>query len=98
MDHFGRKHKPARGKRPQHGRGNSKHGGGTSYSLCFPKAKPYDICLCGSRRSATISIGSLNEMGHTEMEGAKQRVLRPGMVLLKHYITYKEQVVFTAMP
>ncbi|KAG6643524.1 hypothetical protein CIPAW_09G217500 [Carya illinoinensis] len=59
----GKKQKPAHGGRIQHGRGNSKYGG-----------------------------GSLNEMGHTEMEGAKQRVLRPGMVLLKQYITHKEQV------
>ncbi|KAF5476365.1 hypothetical protein F2P56_008089 [Juglans regia] len=92
LGHFGKKQKPAHGGRLKHGRGNSKYGGGTSYSHGFPKAKPYDICLCGNRRSATISTGSLNEMGHTEMEGAKQRVLRPGMVLLKRYITHKEQV------
>uniref|UniRef100_A0A2N9HJJ3 Alpha-ketoglutarate-dependent dioxygenase AlkB-like domain-containing protein n=1 Tax=Fagus sylvatica TaxID=28930 RepID=A0A2N9HJJ3_FAGSY len=90
---FGKKRKASRGKRVQLGRSNSKHVGGTGV-----KMKPFDLCLSGGRSSAVFT-GSLNEkncekwneMGDI-VEGTEQRVLRPGMVLLKRYITLGEQV------
>lgn len=76
---------------------------GTDFADCsevLPEVKPFDMCLSGSRSSATLT-GCLNEkwneMGHI-VEGTEQRVLRPGMVLLKQYITLSEQVPLDTMP
>ncbi|XP_030925447.1 uncharacterized protein LOC115952417 [Quercus lobata] len=94
---FGKKRKHSNGKRLQLGQSNSKHVAGTNFADCsevLPEVKPFDMCLSGSRSSAT-STGCLNEkwneMGHI-VEGTEQRILRPGMVLLKRYITLSEQV------
>ncbi|XP_021655155.2 uncharacterized protein LOC110646118 isoform X2 [Hevea brasiliensis] len=74
-----------------------------SYFMChvnedFPKAKPFDVCF-PKRRNASVLEASLYEM-HEEnrkkvgctIQGTKQGVLRPGMVLLKHYIPHNCQV------
>ncbi|KAE8099059.1 hypothetical protein FH972_017070 [Carpinus fangiana] len=92
--HFGKKRKHGDGERLQHGLNKF------SDSLKgLPKVKPFDICLSGIRSCAkyTGSLNgknreNLNEMGHIKVEGTKQRILRPGMVLLKQYITLSEQV------
>lgn len=92
--HFGKKRKHGDGERLQRERNKF------SDSLKgLPKVKPFDICLSGSRSGAKYT-GSLNgknrenwnEMGHIKVEGTKQRILRPGMVLLKQYITLSKQV------
>lgn len=93
--HFGKKRKHGDGERLQHGRNKF------SDSLKgLPSIKPFDICISGSRSCVkhTGSLngknsGNLNKMGHIKVEGTKQRVLRPGMVLLKQYMTLSEQVL-----
>ncbi|KAJ7961121.1 alpha-ketoglutarate-dependent dioxygenase AlkB-like [Quillaja saponaria] len=47
-------------------------------SVSLPKFEPFDICLPGDRRPF--------------MEGTHKSILRPGMVLLKYFITHDEQV------
>ena len=68
-----------------------------NYAAAGPKFKPYDICFDGKRNSALIG-DTLHEKDNEsciELQegGAKERILRPGMVLLKHYITHDEQVL-----
>lgn len=91
---FGNKRKPSDGKRLQHGPNKFSDG-----LKGLSKIKPFDICLSGSRRFAEYT-GSSNEknsedwdeMGNTKVEGTRQGILRPGMVLLKQYMTLREQV------
>ena len=79
-------------------------GAGTNYNSDFPKAKTFDICWSESERSAAVlepsvhtrNYESQNELGH-KVERTSQRVLRPGMVLLKNYITHKEQVLLNVL-
>ncbi|KAF9684829.1 hypothetical protein SADUNF_Sadunf04G0159300 [Salix dunnii] len=71
-------------------------------SYCKPAAganhvAPFDICLSRSRDSAVLK--SLQEMDenqeiaeHPIEESDGQRVLRPGMVLLKSYISLSDQI------
>lgn len=56
---------------------------------------PFDICLPGRQNlNSNVSLHA-NKECYTEMEeGLKEdRILRPGMVLLKHYITDDKQVL-----
>lgn len=104
--HFEMKRESAHCKRLRHRRSNTNDAHGTpfsGYSKGLPEVKPFDLCLDGSR-SFGISTGSsieknttnLNEIG-LAVASSEQRVLRPGMVLLKQYITHDEQVVLDAM-
>ncbi|KAJ6765444.1 2OG-FE(II) OXYGENASE FAMILY PROTEIN [Salix purpurea] len=69
-------------------------------SYCKPAAganhvAPFDICLSRSRDSAVLK--SLQEMEENQENAEhpieeRQRVLRPGMVLLKRYISLSDQI------
>ncbi|XP_027337615.1 uncharacterized protein LOC113851351 [Abrus precatorius] len=65
-------------------------------SISMPKFQPYDICFRRRRNSAVIeaSVQGENKESYIEMDdgGTKEGILRPGMVLLKHYLTHDEQV------
>lgn len=100
---FGKTIKPAHIKKP-----NFVHsyytGAGTNYNSDFSKPflnhGTFDICCSEGEVSATALEPSVrnhesqNEMGNEQR--ASQRVLRPGMVLLKNHISLKEQVLFNA--
>ncbi|KAJ7950084.1 alpha-ketoglutarate-dependent dioxygenase AlkB-like [Quillaja saponaria] len=78
--HLGKKSYPGFVERPKsnHRDSNSVALQKSDCSVSLPKFEPFDICLSGSRS--------------TFMESTHKRELRPGMVLLKHYITHDEQV------
>lgn len=65
-------------------------------SVIVPEFKQYDICFRRKRNSALIDVTSLekNKESWIEMqeEVTKEGILRPGMVLLKHFLTHNEQV------
>lgn len=65
-------------------------------SVSVPEFKQYDICFRRKGKSALIDITSLekNKESWIEMqeEGTKEGILRPGMVLLKHFLSHNEQV------
>lgn len=63
------------------------------------KVEPFDICLSNCENSGALKTSlhekdaeNWNDVGFN-IEGTIQRVLRPGMVLLKNYITHKFQVL-----
>lgn len=98
---FGKNRKPA-GRVKNHNIGQSYStvaGAGScnvsNLSKDLPKVKGFDICIPGSSRSAPRCkyLESKNEMRHRILRTGK-RVLRPGMVLLKDYLTHREQVLF----
>lgn len=104
--HFEMKRESAHCKRLGHRRSNTNDVQGTpfsGYSKGLPEVKPFDLRLDGSR-SFGISTGSSIEKNTTNLNeielavaSSEQSVLRPGMVLLKQYITHDEQVVLDAM-
>ncbi|KAL3038221.1 hypothetical protein AAZX31_01G118400 [Glycine max] len=65
-------------------------------SVGSPMSKPFDICFSGRRNPALIgaTLPGDNEKSCIEMQEEKIKggILRPGMVLLKNYITLDEQV------
>ncbi|XP_011003586.1 PREDICTED: uncharacterized protein LOC105110292 [Populus euphratica] len=88
---FGNKNIPVRVKRSKSGQSCCKPDEGANH------VAPFDICLSGSRDSAVLK--SLQEMEenqenveHPIEESGGQGVLRPGMVLLKRYISLGDQI------
>lgn len=88
---FRNKNIPARVKRSKSGQSYRKPDEGANH------VAPFDICLSGSRESAVLK--SLQEMEenqenveHPIEESGGQGVLRPGMVLLKRYISLGDQI------
>ncbi|XP_030538780.1 uncharacterized protein LOC115746933 isoform X2 [Rhodamnia argentea] len=68
-----------------------------SASIFVNKAKPFDICLPRRRRldfAETSDPVEDCEQTHEAVQLVEQesRVLRPGMVLLKNYVTLREQI------
>ncbi|XP_028769491.1 uncharacterized protein LOC114726940 [Neltuma alba] len=64
------------------------------YKVDPPDIKPFDICVHRRRNSGLNSSLHSNKGRCTEMqEGlAEKMILKPGMVLLKHYLSPKNQV------
>ncbi|KAE9603161.1 hypothetical protein Lal_00018777 [Lupinus albus] len=64
--------------------------------VSFLKFKPYDICFRGKRNSPLIGSALIDKSEEIYIErqtgDIKDRILRPGMVLLKNYISHDEQV------
>ncbi|KAJ6871559.1 hypothetical protein NC652_037035 [Populus alba x Populus x berolinensis] len=88
---FRNKNIPARVKRSKSGQSYRKPDEGANH------VAPFDICLSGSRDSTVLK--SLQEMEenqenveHPIEESGGQGVLRPGMVLLKRYISLGDQI------
>ncbi|KAJ6865509.1 hypothetical protein NC651_035922 [Populus alba x Populus x berolinensis] len=88
---FRNKNIPARVKRSKSGQSYCKPDEGANH------VAPFDICLSGSRDSSVLK--SLQEMEenqenveHPIEESGGQGVLRPGMVLLKRYISLGDQI------
>lgn len=88
---FRNKNIPARVKRSKSGQSYRKPDEGATH------VAPFDICLSGSRDPAVLK--SLQEMEenqenveHPIEESGGQGVLRPGMVLLKRYISLGDQI------
>ncbi|WVZ17632.1 hypothetical protein V8G54_010614 [Vigna mungo] len=65
-------------------------------SISKPKFRPYDICFYGKRNHGFIgaTLHGENKESRIEIqkEWTKGSVLRPGMVLLKNFISHDEQV------
>ncbi|TKY63601.1 Alpha-ketoglutarate-dependent dioxygenase AlkB [Spatholobus suberectus] len=65
-------------------------------SVSTPMFKSFDICFHGRRNPTLIGapVPGENKESSFEMQegGTKEGILRPGMVLLKNYITHDEQV------
>ncbi|KAK7349725.1 hypothetical protein VNO77_07337 [Canavalia gladiata] len=62
------------------------------YSINMPRFKPYDICFRGKRNSPLTGATVLGENKESCIEMHQGGILRPGMVLLKHYLTHDQQV------
>lgn len=94
------KKKPASVNRPYNSPNNSNYdavGNKLDASVGSPMSKPFDICFSGRRNPALIgaTLPGDNEKSCIEMQEEKIKggILRPGMVLLKNYITLDEQVL-----
>lgn len=92
---FGKKSTPPHSRKPQRGQPYHRHDVGTGNSECprgLQKFEPFDICKSGVMHPVKkCLIPEQNEIKHS-MEGTTQEVLRPGMVLLKGYISLTEQI------
>ncbi|KAF3447995.1 hypothetical protein FNV43_RR08703 [Rhamnella rubrinervis] len=100
---FGKKTKPAHIKKSDLGHSYSTSAGANRNSNCskdLHKVESFDICLSASEKSAGVMKPSLHmrnyeswkEIVKHKAKVASHKILRPGMVLLKHYITHNEQV------
>ena len=73
-----------------------------SATEALPVLEPFDICLSKIGRSSIMkaSLNAKNIEKQIEMEHSMEsscQVLRPGMVLLKSYITLHEQVLLVSL-
>ncbi|BFG36543.1 hypothetical protein CerSpe_228170 [Prunus speciosa] len=104
---FGNKRKHFSAVRPHSEPRNMNYGYASKNSDCskgFRYNEPFDICLPGGRSSelqASLyarNMENQNEEDHMveftnpEALNSTNLILRPGMVLLKHYVTHTEQV------
>lgn len=105
---FGKKRIPAYVKKSDLGHSYTTNAGANSNSNCskdLPKIESFDICLSASEESAVVlkpslhtrNYGSWKEVVKHKVKGANHKILRPGMVLLKHFITHNEQVLFSML-
>lgn len=95
LSEFGKKRKSASVKKPYFGQSFSTVAGAGAYcnhsGLC--KNSPgFDICLTEHDRLARTNSGSIYEWT-TENEMGIMKLLRPGMVLMKSFLTYQQQVL-----
>lgn len=93
-NHFGKK-KTASANIPHNSQSNLNYASAWhKLDSSFPK--PYDICFRGKPNSPLIGSRSLEESNEicieTQVEGIEDRILMPGMVLLKHHLAHDEQV------
>lgn len=104
---FGKKRKPSHVKKPNFGPSYSTNASANSNSDCSKdllKIESFDICLSKSEESATVlekslhtrNYGSWNEVKR-KVNSESHKILRPGIVLLKHYIPHHEQVHFSTL-
>ncbi|KAG2380591.1 uncharacterized protein HKW66_Vig0248970 [Vigna angularis] len=65
-------------------------------SVSKPKFRPYDICFYGKRNHGFVGASLYRENKESRIEIQKEwtkgSILRPGMVLLKNFISHDEQV------
>ncbi|XP_054787098.1 uncharacterized protein LOC129293259 isoform X2 [Prosopis cineraria] len=73
-------------KRP-HSAHRKSNNGLAVYKVDRPDIKPFDICRCRRHISANTESCTKMQEGVTE-----KMILRPGMVLLKHYLSHNNQV------
>ena len=100
--HFGKKSMPPRSRKPQGGQPYCRHDvgfGKSEYPRGLQKFEPFDICkydvTSPVNLNSPLPIRSSNKRNeiNCSLEGIKHQVLRPGMVLLKGYISDIEQVL-----
>ncbi|KAK9290852.1 hypothetical protein L1049_009030 [Liquidambar formosana] len=97
---FVKKGMASRGRRQEHVHSHSKYAVGVGNSDCsesLPMIEPFDICHSESRKSVSLnpSLHTKNQEIWSELEQSMEsisQVLRPGMVLLKRFITHSEQI------
>ncbi|OIW19064.1 hypothetical protein TanjilG_10625 [Lupinus angustifolius] len=97
--HFGKKKKAVSADMPHSSHNNLVYASADHESdspVSFLKFKPYDICFRGKRDSPLIRSMLIDKSEEICIEGQvgdiKDMILRPGMVLLKNYISHDEQV------
>lgn len=95
-NHFGKK-KTTSANIPHNSQSNLNYAS-ACHKLESSFTKPYDICFHGKQNSPLIGSTPLEESKEscieTPAEGIEDRILMPGMVLLKHHIAHDEQVLY----
>ncbi|KAK7260096.1 hypothetical protein RIF29_25849 [Crotalaria pallida] len=88
--------KKAASPNTQHNRHNNFSNAAADHKLDSPEFKPYDICFRGKQTPPLIKSTLIEESNESclgiQVGDIKDRILRPGMVLLKHYVAHEEQV------
>ncbi|KAJ4841467.1 hypothetical protein Tsubulata_015688 [Turnera subulata] len=85
---FGKRKTPGNGKRSLSGR---RHFKGMKPASDFVKVKPFDICSSDARERV-VDNSSICEKDEEKESNARGQVLRPGMVILKDYISISDQI------